>query len=302
MKETRKLKAKTTFVAAHKVDLGEDIDAKTSMIKDREERFDSNGNLITEIQYDREGNEFERIEREFQGSLVLKMEKFYGNTTPDETKIAKYDDNANLVSEKLILSDGSQVETINYFEGKMALKSIIVDEEDGNTEIVRQYDSAGNVVKVQHQYPSGQIIETHEFVRDDKGNILEERFKNEETEEEHIVRRSFDAKGNMLSEERYSEGSLAEKSSFQYGEFGIISFERHVDSVIECGEYEYDEKGRPISRKMIEKQSSDEKGNLMLEMIEVYEDDYLKSTHVNQFNAAMQMMVPFDYFYEYEFY
>lgn len=300
--ESKKVKSRTVLHTEYKVQISKTVEPLAGKQKERIEYYDHEGNIIEEIQFDREGNEFEKIRRTFGNGKILSLEKFYGEEDPDEIKLYEYDDQGNISSEKLRLSDGSVIETRNSFSGNLAVRSLIIDEDDGNSEIIREFDTKGNILKVTHLSENGQTIEQHEFTRDSNGNITGEKYKNNESGEEYTMQREFDAAGRVMLEIRNSGDGSTEKSHFEYGPHGMVLFVRNIDGSIETGTYEYDEKGRVISRTLKEKAGDSEEEIITLQMEEIYEDDLLKSTHVNQFNPAMQIVVPYDYFYEYEFF
>lgn len=300
--ESKKVKSRTVLHAEYKVQISKTTEPVKNMMKERIELFDEDGNIVEEIQFDREGNEFEKIKRTFQNGKIVRLEKFYGEEDPDEIKLYEYDAQGNLLTEKLQLSDGSAIETRNTFFNSCAVKSLIIDEEDGNSEIIREFDTSGNAIKIIHQHSEGEVIEKHEFRRDERGNIIHESYINFETGEEHNIRREFDASDRLTLEIRETDDQIAEESRYEYGTHGIIAFVRNNGDSIEAGTYDYDDKGRIVSRTLREKMDVEDEGIMMLEMEEVYDNNMLKSTHVNQFNPAMQIMVPYDYFYEYEFF
>ncbi len=163
----------------------------------------------------------------------------------------KYDDRHRIVSEEK--EDGSKI--INTYDEQGNLASV---SRNGN-KVLYSYDAEGNKIQAIYEDTSseawsydkfGQQLSykdrdgvIHEYLRDERGNIIEYRLG-----QESVFRQTVNSKGQVINRTLYGQKNIF--TEYKYDDFGNL-IEELCDGV--KTEYEYDKRNRLISLSINEK-------------------------------------------------
>jgi YD repeat-containing protein len=215
---------KVKSIVKYKVLIGKD-DEILAEFKNSLQEFDSAGNLVKEVQYDREGE-------------------------IDIANAYKYDDKNRLI-EEIHYYEEETGERIRYSLDDRGRRTAVQTEyADGSTSN-KSFHRNGNLLTVESLDEDGDL-ESKETIRtDEQGRVLEEARYDEDGALVVKFVNGYDAKGQLVNRKEYVENDeLVKKILLEYDHAGNAVQETHLnrrDEVIDNIKFTYDAKGNRTS-------------------------------------------------------
>lgn len=192
----------------------------------REFTEDTNGNILSETEYDQRGK-----------VVVKKTYRYFENGELKES--VEYDPKNHLIERQLFFQNDDEVVDCVHIEYGFGTKII---EEYSFTEL-------GNAEKVVSKDEDGNLIETTFYVFNDDGFVVNEIYLDDENQETKRTEYIYDEHNLLISERKIIEGDLTETKEYQYDTFGRVTridFIHPNDSHKSYETYAYDEHGNLI--------------------------------------------------------
>lgn len=223
--------------------------------------LDESGKITTEIAFYPDGTVYEKVVHSYIGDLVLQSNYFSGNDEASHTVSFGYDEEEQIIQESTWYADGSlSIKTFTRDKVKND-ETIIIKDEDGKIEgkeyfkynekdlpvLEVKYDDKGEkeIEVVAYEYDAEEFIISidskienegdfkrfFEYEKDDDGNIVETKIKNEEGEIMGADTRVYlaDKKVASLEENNYYT-SQYKKTNWQYDDKGNNSVIRQYNA------------------------------------------------------------------------
>ncbi|NLA24355.1 MAG: hypothetical protein GX879_05250 [Bacteroidales bacterium] len=203
--------------------------SETKPFKSLQKEFDENGNLLSEIKYNKDGEITSRHYNIYNDKALLEKSEYVDNEhETSETHEYFYDDNGNLIKE-----------TTDFGQGFLSV-------------FVFEKDFKNNQIRIIEQDEDDEIEETKVQTFDEDGNLLEEISYNDANKEILKTINIFDHNKRIIKKEehdlRYKTVQIHE---YYYSNEGLLEGIKSVNKkgrLLNWVKIEYDENKRPTQQ------------------------------------------------------
>lgn len=228
-------------------------DSEGGLERKFEIEYDSTGNKLKETFYHTNGNKAQYIIYEYNILDKLIRDTMY---TSDGSEVMAanthtYNEQGDEILNISKRIDELTVEKYEYvYDDSDAIVNVTMHKDDEfSYELRYTYDQKGNVLEQGYYDENGEYNSGYEYTYDEKGNMIKEKHNSESSNFEVI--RTYDDIGNLIEKKTYENGrkeaSLWYKYEYDSNGNKIKSSSLESDGSIKSYEiYKYDEKGREI--------------------------------------------------------
>lgn len=240
---------------------------KEEWVKEHEETCNENGDTLTYVEYNDEGEVSEkRVYTYDDNGNKLTNERYDENDEKISKTTYEYDENDNMIAAKYFDKDGEPTGKSTY-----------------------EYDENGNEIAYKSFDKDGKLQYKTVTEYDENDNILSEKEYNSEGQLTSKYVCEYDEDGNMLTRAYYnSDGELSYKYTYEYDEHGYaisVKYYTKYDDSTEKVTFKntYDDNGNLIKRETIDK-NDEVSGTMLIE----WHDNGMPAA-VTQKNAAGEL-------------
>lgn len=213
----------------------------------KEVKFDSDGNIVQEIQYTPEGEESMRIEQVFDGAGNLVEKKVWDHGEQTEVNTYEYNDDQKLIAEKLHYLDGSfDVTFLEYENGLLVGKRFSDDEGVVEGRETRKLENEKPVEIIRYD-EDDEIVERVVISYHTNGEVLQRSKYDDTDDRESNLVNIYNGEGQLIAQEHFSN----------YQEDEVVR-----------KELRYDDQARHVGTVAL-----DEDGEAEMELVVVYNAD-----------------------------
>jgi YD repeat-containing protein len=158
--------------------------------------YNSEGQLISKISQDSEGEEGGRVLYEYSGKNLVAETEYDSENEVIASKKYEFDDSGHLLGE-------------------------IIQSPEGETETSYEYDEKGNRIVFKRYDANGNLVERHTFSRDDNGVLT--GIREESVSGVELVELEYDQHGNLLTQNTHKEsGDLISRINRAYDATNLL--------------------------------------------------------------------------------
>jgi hypothetical protein len=211
--------------------------------------FDERGNVLEEVKYNSDGDEEEKIIRNFDDQGHLSEEIYFaGEEEAAERRTFERDPGGKVLKEFKHYLDGS-FDTVYYYydtQGLLVKKQAVDDEGMVESTITLEYQG-NRLISEKETNEGDELVSQKTFIFDEQGQPIEHTEWDGEDDKVIRVRDEFNGEGRRILSYRYENDRLVTKSAFEEDDKGRVT---RVSEESEHGITElvltYDEKGNVV--------------------------------------------------------